>query len=146
MTPCCWFMIMWRCFHYAQEACHINYNDRKWYNVGSDIYPLLACQCCNLCGVIIETISYATHIVILTGTGHFHYPVTQTSRTKFAFWSLFAIIVMAFYTSQLVAFLSIKHENLPFNDIKGLVNQSEYTWGISCDACVIRHVFEVIIN
>ncbi|XP_021375561.1 probable glutamate receptor [Mizuhopecten yessoensis] len=56
-------------------------------------------------------------------------PESQTGRTLISFWWLFSIIMVATYSGNLIAFLTVAKDKLPFNSLAELVAQSEYGWG-----------------
>ncbi|XP_069104060.1 uncharacterized protein [Argopecten irradians] len=56
-------------------------------------------------------------------------PESQTGRTLISFWWLFSIIMVATYSGNLIAFLTVAKDRLPFNSVAELVAQSEYSWG-----------------
>ncbi|XP_033761104.1 glutamate receptor-like [Pecten maximus] len=56
-------------------------------------------------------------------------PESQTGRTLISFWWLFSIIMVATYSGNLIAFLTVAKDRLPFNSLAELVAQSEYSWG-----------------
>ena len=56
-------------------------------------------------------------------------PQSVTGRTFLSLWWLFSIITMATYSGNLIAFLTVNKEVLPFKDIVSMVAQSSYAWG-----------------
>ncbi|XP_060078761.1 glutamate receptor ionotropic, kainate 3-like [Ylistrum balloti] len=56
-------------------------------------------------------------------------PESQTGRTLISFWWLFSIVMVATYSGNLIAFLTVAKDRLPFNSLAELVAQSEYSWG-----------------
>ncbi|XP_052103578.1 glutamate receptor ionotropic, kainate glr-3-like [Mytilus californianus] len=65
---------------------------------------------------------------LLTQGGE-HMAGSSSGRTLLSSWWIFCIIMMATYTGNLVAFLTVTKEKLPFSDIAGLVEQGSYKWG-----------------
>ncbi|CAG2195718.1 GRID1 [Mytilus edulis] len=58
-----------------------------------------------------------------------HMAGSSSGRTLLSCWWIFCIIMMATYSGNLVAFLTVTKEKLPFSNIAGLVEQSSYKWG-----------------
>ena len=56
-------------------------------------------------------------------------PSSVTGRVLVSFWWLFSIIIASTYGGNLIAFLTVSREVLPFNDVHGLVRQDKYYWG-----------------
>ncbi|XP_076095691.1 glutamate receptor ionotropic, kainate glr-3-like [Mytilus galloprovincialis] len=65
---------------------------------------------------------------LLTQGGE-HMAGSSSGRTLLSCWWIFCIIMMATYSGNLVAFLTVTKEKLPFSNIAGLVEQSSYKWG-----------------
>ncbi|CAC5388394.1 GRIN [Mytilus coruscus] len=60
-----------------------------------------------------------------------HVAASSAGRTLLSCWWLFCIIMVATYSGNFVAFLTVTKETLPFKDVEGLVEQSTYKWGIA---------------
>ncbi|CAC5406405.1 GRID1 [Mytilus coruscus] len=71
---------------------------------------------------------YYMYGALLTHGGK-HIPASSSGRTLLSCWWIFCIIIVATYTSNFVAFLTITKETLPFEGIEGLVEQNLYKWG-----------------
>ncbi|XP_046572371.1 glutamate receptor ionotropic, delta-1-like [Haliotis rubra] len=56
-------------------------------------------------------------------------PVTTSGRVLVSFLSLFCIIVSAAYSGNLIAFLSISRETVPFRTSQEMAEQTAYRWG-----------------
>ncbi|XP_041350850.1 glutamate receptor ionotropic, delta-1-like [Gigantopelta aegis] len=65
---------------------------------------------------------------LLTQGGE-HLPYSQTGRTVVSMWWLFSIVMAATYSGNLIAFLTVTKDKLPFNNLQTMVNQDEYKWG-----------------
>ncbi|XP_021355128.1 glutamate receptor ionotropic, delta-1-like [Mizuhopecten yessoensis] len=65
---------------------------------------------------------------LLTQGGE-HLSDAVSGRTLLSFWWLFCIAMMATYSGNLIAFLTVSKEKLPFDTISGMVGQDEYRWG-----------------
>ena len=46
-----------------------------------------------------------------------------------SFWWIFCIIITATYSGNLIAFLTVIKEHLPFDTVTGMINQKTYRWG-----------------
>ncbi|XP_061178448.1 probable glutamate receptor [Saccostrea echinata] len=57
-------------------------------------------------------------------------PNSQSGRTMITFFWLFSIIMVATYSGNLIAFLTVTIDKPPFNSLEELVEQDEYKWGI----------------
>ncbi|VDI82413.1 Hypothetical predicted protein [Mytilus galloprovincialis] len=66
---------------------------------------------------------------------------SSSGRTLLSFWWIFCIIMMATYSGNLIAFLTVTKDKLPFTDLSGLVAQDKYQWGIQGGA-----IFEQILK
>ncbi|XP_076113503.1 glutamate receptor U1-like [Mytilus galloprovincialis] len=71
---------------------------------------------------------YYMYGALLTHGGK-HVPASSSGRTFLSCWWIFCIIIVATYTSNFVAFLTITKETLPFEGIQGLVGQNVFKWG-----------------
>ncbi|XP_069103797.1 glutamate receptor ionotropic, kainate 2-like [Argopecten irradians] len=65
---------------------------------------------------------------LLTQGGE-HMSDAVSGRTLLSFWWLFCIVMMATYSGNLIAFLTVTKEKLPFDTLSGMVNQDVYRWG-----------------
>ncbi|XP_069103796.1 glutamate receptor ionotropic, kainate 4-like [Argopecten irradians] len=65
---------------------------------------------------------------LLTQGGE-HMSDAVSGRTLLSFWWLFCIVMMATYSGNLIAFLTVTKEKLPFDTLSGMVNQDVYKWG-----------------
>ncbi|KAK7480358.1 hypothetical protein BaRGS_00028405 [Batillaria attramentaria] len=64
-------------------------------------------------------------------------PDSQSGRTMVsAFW-LFSIVMAAVYGGNLIAFLTVKKDQAPFQTLQGLVQQDDYHWGTTGGAFYI---------
>ncbi|XP_071165594.1 probable glutamate receptor isoform X1 [Mytilus edulis] len=57
-------------------------------------------------------------------------PHSQTGRTVLSYWWIFCIVSMAIYSGNLVAFLTVAKDELPFTTMAGMVQQEKYKWGL----------------
>ncbi|CAG2221653.1 GRIN [Mytilus edulis] len=74
-------------------------------------------------------------------TGGAHMADSSSGRTLLSFWWIFCIIMMATYSGNLIAFLTVTKEKLPFTDLSGLVAQDKYQWGIQGGA-IFEQIFK----
>ncbi|XP_060063877.1 uncharacterized protein LOC132544318 [Ylistrum balloti] len=65
---------------------------------------------------------------LLTQGGE-HLPQSQTGRTLLSSWWLFCIIMMATYSGNLIAFLTVTKDKAPFTTVAGMVQMDNYRWG-----------------
>ncbi|CAC5406406.1 unnamed protein product [Mytilus coruscus] len=70
---------------------------------------------------------------LLTQGGE-HMAASSSGRTLLSCWWIFCIIMAATYSGNFVAFLTIRKHNHPFDDIKSLIAQDEYKWGLTGDS------------
>ncbi|XP_076114569.1 putative glutamate receptor [Mytilus galloprovincialis] len=70
---------------------------------------------------------------LLTQGGE-HMAASSSGRTLLSCWWIFCIIMAATYSANFVAFLTVRKNKPPFDDIKGLIAQDEYKWGIAGDS------------
>ncbi|CAC5406402.1 GRID1 [Mytilus coruscus] len=61
--------------------------------------------------------------------GGTHIAASTAGRTFLSCWWIFCIIIVATYSGNFVAVLSVTKETLPFEGIEGLVGQDIYKWG-----------------
>lgn len=54
---------------------------------------------------------------------------SNSGRILISTWWIFTIVVLATYSGNLVAVLSVTLEEAPFNTFEGLVEQDQYKWG-----------------
>ena len=58
-------------------------------------------------------------------------PRSTSGRTFFSAWFLFCLVIAATYSGNLIAFLTVTKEKIPFNSLAELVSYAQtYTWGI----------------
>ncbi|CAC5420552.1 GRIK4 [Mytilus coruscus] len=57
-------------------------------------------------------------------------PDSQTGRTVLSYWWIFCIVSMAIYSGNLVAFLTVAKDELPFTSMAEMVKQDKYKWGL----------------
>nr|XP_011455937.2 glutamate receptor ionotropic, kainate 5 isoform X2 [Crassostrea gigas] len=57
-------------------------------------------------------------------------PNSQSGRTMITFFWLFSLIMVATYSGNLIAFLTVTIDKAPFNSLEELVEQDDYKWGI----------------
>jgi hypothetical protein len=57
-------------------------------------------------------------------------PETHTGRTVLSYWWIFCFVSMAIYSGNLVAFLTVAKDKLPFKTMAGMVEQDRYKWGL----------------
>ncbi|RUS87846.1 hypothetical protein EGW08_004379, partial [Elysia chlorotica] len=76
---------------------------------------------------VIESIQYMFGALLNQGGNSL--PSSMTGRVLVSFWWLFSIIIASTYGGNLIAFLTVSKETLPFTDIYGLVKQTKYHWG-----------------
>ncbi|KAJ8309745.1 hypothetical protein KUTeg_011610, partial [Tegillarca granosa] len=56
-------------------------------------------------------------------------PVAQSSRALISFWWIFSLVIVATYSGNLIAFLTVSKEKLPLSSLEEVGSQSEYKWG-----------------
>ncbi|ESO85380.1 hypothetical protein LOTGIDRAFT_75623, partial [Lottia gigantea] len=56
-------------------------------------------------------------------------PTSLAGRKFIGFWWLFCIMLVATYSGNLVAFLTISRVEVPFDTLAGMSQQSDYKWG-----------------
>lgn len=78
-------------------------------------------------------------------SGGVYLPKSQSSRTITSFWWLFSIIVVATYSGNLIASLTVTRSLIPFNSVKEMVQQSTYKWGTS-NGTYLNMLLQVIIE
>ncbi|VDI39698.1 Hypothetical predicted protein [Mytilus galloprovincialis] len=77
---------------------------------------------------------------LLTQGGE-HIARSSAGRTLLCFWWIFCIIMVATYSGNFVAFLTVSKTKLPFTDLEGLVAQSSYKWG-TAGATIYETIFK----
>ncbi|CAG2198776.1 GRID1 [Mytilus edulis] len=70
-----------------------------------------------------------------------HLAGSSSGRTLLSSWWIFCIIMMATYSGNLVAFLTVTKDKLPFSDIAGLVELGSYKWGTQ-EGTVFETIFK----
>ena len=74
-----------------------------------------------------RTLVKSCYIYLLGGV---HLPDSTTGRTLVSFWWIFCIIVVGTYSGNLIAFLTVSKEKLPFNSLVELTEmKGQYKWG-----------------
>lgn len=58
-------------------------------------------------------------------------PESMSGRTLLCFCWIFFIVMMATYSGNLIAFLTIEKHRLPINNFADLITQDKYKWGIT---------------
>ncbi|XP_046342594.1 glutamate receptor 4-like isoform X1 [Haliotis rufescens] len=79
---------------------------------------------------------------LLTQGGE-HLPDSQAGRTVVSCWWLFSIVMAATYSGNLIAFLTVNKDKLPFDTISELVEQTDYIWGTAGGGTYWETMFEV---
>ncbi|XP_012936163.1 glutamate receptor ionotropic, delta-2 [Aplysia californica] len=69
-------------------------------------------------------------------------PAYGSRRFFLAFWWMFCIAVAATYRGNLMAFLLVAKEELPFTTLSELASQDTYTWGVT-GSTVVEYLFNV---
>ncbi|CAC5406414.1 unnamed protein product [Mytilus coruscus] len=77
---------------------------------------------------------------LLTQGGE-HIARSSAGRTLLSFWWIFCIIMVATYSGNFVAFLTVSKTKLPFTNLEGLVAQSSYKWG-TAGATIYETIFK----
>ncbi|XP_060078728.1 glutamate receptor ionotropic, kainate 2-like, partial [Ylistrum balloti] len=57
-------------------------------------------------------------------------PHSQTGRTLLSCWWLFCLVMMASYSGNLIAYLTVSKDKLPFNTVNEMLNTDDYKWGL----------------
>ncbi|XP_067682011.1 glutamate receptor-like isoform X1 [Haliotis asinina] len=79
---------------------------------------------------------------LLTQGGE-HLPDSQAGRTVVSCWWLFSIVMAATYSGNLIAFLTVNKDKLPFETVSELVQQTDYIWGTAGGGTYWETMFEV---
>ncbi|XP_033761043.1 glutamate receptor ionotropic, delta-2-like isoform X2 [Pecten maximus] len=66
----------------------------------------------------------------LIGRGGGRLRGTQVARILVGSWWIFCVVLIATYTGNLVAFLTVTKDFLPFQGVEGMVQQDVYSWGV----------------
>ncbi|XP_050405931.1 glutamate receptor ionotropic, kainate 3 [Patella vulgata] len=66
----------------------------------------------------------------LLAHGGVQVPPTLASRVIIGCWWLFCIVSTATYSGNLIAFLTVTKDKLPFETLEGMLQQDTYKWGI----------------
>ena len=69
-------------------------------------------------------------------------PMHSSTRVLLISWWLFCIVIMASYTANLIAFLSVQIGSIPVNDLEVLVADKKYHLVVGEDGA-FRQVIEV---
>ena len=64
-------------------------------------------------------------------TGAHTPPSYLSARVIECFWLFFTTTIAASYCGNLIAFLTVHVDKLPFRSVDGLVGQDQYKWGIT---------------
>ncbi|GFO17119.1 glutamate receptor ionotropic, kainate 2 [Plakobranchus ocellatus] len=97
----------------------------------------------------IDSIQYMFGAVLNQGGSSL--PNSCTGRVLVSFWWLFSIIIASTYGGNLIAFLTVTKENLPFSDLEGLLGQDRYRWGfvsgtMTKDQILANNLYEAIYS
>ncbi|OWF39812.1 Glutamate receptor ionotropic, kainate 3 [Mizuhopecten yessoensis] len=57
-------------------------------------------------------------------------PHSQTGRTLLSCWWLFCLVMMASYSGNLIAYLTVSKDKLPFNTVNEMLQKDDYKWGL----------------
>ena len=71
---------------------------------------------------------YIPFLLILLGGERL--PHSQTGRSLLSCWWVFCIVMMATYTGNLIAFLTVNKNVSPFTNVEEMLQQNQYKWGI----------------
>ncbi|XP_067682753.1 glutamate receptor-like [Haliotis asinina] len=71
------------------------------------------------------------HFGALVANGGAYLPKTGSGRTVLICWWLFAVIMAATYSGNLIAFLTDGREKTPFSSLAEMVQQDTYNWGFA---------------
>ena len=66
-------------------------------------------------------------------------PSWGSVRCLFISWRLFCLIMVATYTANLVAFLSVKKTVLPFHTIQEVAAQKQYKYGTTAGSFILDY-------
>ncbi|ESP00142.1 hypothetical protein LOTGIDRAFT_141335 [Lottia gigantea] len=78
----------------------------------------------------LTTITTMNHLnLLIFFTGGSSMPSSTAGRSLLAAWWIFCLITVATYSGNLIAFLTVSKERMPFETLTGLGNQREYEWG-----------------
>ncbi|XP_071080840.1 glutamate receptor ionotropic, kainate 3-like [Haliotis cracherodii] len=69
------------------------------------------------------------HFGALMANGGAYLPNTESGRTMLSCWWMFAVIMAATYSGNLIAFLTDGREKPPFSNLAGMAQQDTYRWG-----------------
>ncbi|XP_046568782.1 glutamate receptor-like [Haliotis rubra] len=69
------------------------------------------------------------HFGALIAKGGAYLPKSESGRTVLSCWWLFAVIMAATYSGNLIAFLTDGREKTPFSSLAEMVQQDTYKWG-----------------
>jgi hypothetical protein len=68
-------------------------------------------------------------------SGGVHLPDSTAGRTLVSSWWLFCIIIVGIYSGNLIAYLTVTKEKLPFQTLDGLIrSKGTYKWGTVGDS------------
>ncbi|XP_046338468.2 glutamate receptor ionotropic, delta-2-like [Haliotis rufescens] len=70
--------------------------------------------------------SVMTAVLVPLRQGSLHLPRASSGRIFYTSWVWFCIIIVAVYTGNLVAIISVVKENIPFNTIKELAENDDF--------------------
>ncbi len=57
-------------------------------------------------------------------------PQTGPVAQIFAFWWIYCVMLVAIYTGNIISFLSVVKINPPFDSLRGLLDNTDYKFGI----------------
>lgn len=81
----------------------------------------LWCYSWHKCASLIQYLSFFP--------GGVHLPQSQTGRTIVSAWWLYSIVVVGTYSGNLIAFLTVTKDVVPFDTLEEMLEQTDYTWG-----------------
>ena len=69
-------------------------------------------------------------------------PTALSTRLIVASWWLFCLVILASYIGNLVAFLAVERQKIPFTNLHELLQQEEYLFGVLSNS-ILTLLFEV---
>ena len=69
-------------------------------------------------------------------------PRALSTRLIVTSWWLFCLVILASYVGNLVAFLAVEQQKIPFTNLHGLLQQEEYLFGVLSNS-ILTLPFEV---
>ena len=77
-----------------------------------------------------EFINDLINIQVTIFIGNQPMPRSNSGRTMVSVWFLFCLVIAATYSGNLIAFLTVTKEKIPFNSLAELATLDDtYTWG-----------------